>query len=65
MLVGYRTYIVSALVAIFGFLETTDWGSVFNDPKGGIITIGAGVIMAIMRTITSTPPGSQTPKKPE
>ncbi len=54
---GYRTYIAAALVATFGVLAATDWVSVLNDPKAGAVAIGSAVIMAIMRSITTTPPG--------
>lgn len=54
---GYRTYIAAGLVAIFGVLASTDWVAVFNDPKAGIAVIGSGVLMAVMRSITSTPAG--------
>ena len=56
MLVGYRTYIASALMAMFGVLATVDWNTVLQNPTG-LVAIGAAVIMAIFRTITSTPPG--------
>ncbi len=56
-MVGYRTYIAAALVAIFGALASTDWISVLNDPKAGAVAIGSAVIMALMRSISTTPPG--------
>lgn len=54
---GYRTFIAAGLVAAFGALATTDWISFFNDPKAGIVAIGSAVLMAVMRAITTTPPG--------
>jgi hypothetical protein len=54
---GYRTYIAAALVAAFGVLASTDWISLLNDPKAGAVAIGSAMLMAIMRTFTSTPPG--------
>lgn len=60
MLVGYRTYIASALMAAFGVLAAVDWNVVLQNPKstGGLVAIGGGVIMAILRSLTTTPPGS-------
>jgi hypothetical protein len=53
---GYRTYIAAALVALFGVLAQTDWVSFLANPKAGAVAIGAALLMAVMRSITSTPP---------
>jgi hypothetical protein len=55
---GYRTYIAAALVAIFGALASTDWIAFLDDPKAGAVALASAILMAIMRTFTSTPPGS-------
>lgn len=55
---GFRTYFVAALVAIFGALATIDWNPVFNDPKAGWTAVVTAVIMAVMRSVTNTPPAS-------
>lgn len=55
---GFRTYFVAALVAIFGTLATIDWNPVFNDPKAGWAAVISAVIMAVMRSVTTTPPAS-------
>ena len=54
---GYRTYIAAALVAIFGALASTDWIAFLDDPKAGAVAVGSAVLMAVMRRITTTPPG--------
>lgn len=54
---GYRTYIAASLVAIFGVLASTDWIAVLNDPKAGVVAIGSALVMAVMRSITTTAPG--------
>lgn len=54
---GYRTYIAAALVAAFGALAATDWVGFMNDPKAGAVAIGSAMLMAIMRSVTTTPPG--------
>lgn len=56
MLIGYRTYIASALMAVFGVLATVDWNTALQNPTG-LVAIGAAVLMAVLRSITSTPPG--------
>lgn len=56
MLVGYRTYIASALVAAFGVLAMTDWVAFLSDPKAGAVAVGSAILMAVLRSITTTPP---------
>ena len=54
---GYRTYVAAALVALFGVLASTDWISFLDDPKAGAVAIGSALLMALMRSFTTTPPG--------
>jgi hypothetical protein len=54
---GYRTYVAAALVAIFGVLASTDWIAFLDDPKAGAVAVGAAILMAVMRAMTTTPPG--------
>lgn len=56
---GFRTYLAAGLVVAFGVLAQTDWISVLADPKAGLVAIGSGVLMALMRSITTTPPGGE------
>lgn len=56
-MVGYRTYIVAVLMAVFGALAVVDWNSVLSDPASGWTLVISAVIMAVMRAITTTPPG--------
>lgn len=56
MLTGYRTYIVSFLIAMFGILEMTDWNAFFDNPGAGLVALLSALIMAALRTITTTPP---------
>lgn len=53
---GFRTYAVAAAVAAFGALATIDWNPVLNDPKAGWTAVASAVLMAIMRSFTTTPP---------
>jgi len=55
-LVGYRTYIAAALMAGFGALAQFDWVSFLSNPKAGLVALISAVIMAILRSITTTPP---------
>lgn len=58
-MIGYRTYIVAILTAVFGALAATDWVQFFNDPKAGWSIVAMSVLMAVMRSITSTPPAAK------
>lgn len=58
-LVGYRTYLVAVLAAVFGALAIVDWNAVVADPAAGWATVVMAVVMAAMRAITSTPPGEK------
>lgn len=57
-MVGYRTYIVSGLMAVFGTLATLNWDGILNNPKAGVAIVVSSVIMAVMRSLTTTPPGA-------
>lgn len=54
---GTRTYLASGLLALFGVLAATDWIAVLNDPKAGAVAIGSAVLMALLRSVTTTAPG--------
>ena len=56
---GYRTYAAAGLQVAFGLLAQTDWVSFLSDPKAGAVAIGGGLLMAALRTITTTPPGAK------
>lgn len=63
MLKGYRTYVVAALIAAMGFLaelSPEQWTKLIDDPAGGISLIASGIVMAVMRKITTTPPGKSS-----
>ena len=58
---GYRTLIVAVVVAIGGALNGLDWVQLMpNDPKvAGWIMSGLGVVMGLMRLVTTTPIGGE------
>lgn len=65
MFKGYRTYIVALLMAVFGVLAMADWNFIIDNPKAGIVALGSALLMAVLRSITTTPPGVATPKDEE
>lgn len=55
---GFRTYIAAAIVATLGVLQGVDWLQLISNPKGfGWAMLGTGLVMAVLRTVTTTPPG--------
>ena len=58
---GWRTYLAAAIVAAGGVIAQTDWVSFLANPKAGLVAIGTALLMAIMRSVTTTPPGSSEP----
>ena len=56
---GYRTYLAAGLVAFGGIVAQTDWIGFMANPKAGLVALGSALLMAIMRSITSTPPASK------
>lgn len=61
MFIGYRTYIVSFMISVFGILEMTDWNSFLDNPGAGAVALVSAIVMALLRTITTTPPGPIVP----
>lgn len=59
MLKGYRTYIVSILMAVFGVLHMTDWNVFLQNTKAGWVALGSALLMAVLRSITNTAPGAK------
>lgn len=61
---GYKTLIVAAAVAVVGALQGLDIAALIpNDPQtAGWIVTGLGVVMGILRFMTSTPVGGASPK---
>lgn len=55
MLTGLKTIIVSLAVVIFGALESFDFTSILTPEISGYVTMAIGVIMFILRALTTTP----------
>lgn len=57
---GYRTVAVAALVAVFGALQGLDWVHMIPDVQtAGWITTGIGIVMTVLRFMTTTPVGEK------
>jgi hypothetical protein len=59
---GYRTLIAAGLTTLFGVLAAVDWVSFFSDPKAGMAIMGSGLLMGVMRLLTTTPAFQNVPK---
>lgn len=55
---GYRTYIAAGIAAAFGVLAMTDWVAFLSNWKAGAATLGMAIVMAVFRSITTTPPAT-------
>lgn len=53
MLNGWKTYIAALVPIVFGVIQMTDWNAFLANPKAGIVALGAGILMAVMRWITT------------
>jgi len=52
---GKKTAFVSLLLVIFGAIQGFDWASLVTDPQMvGWMTTGIGVVMFVLRAVTST-----------
>jgi hypothetical protein len=40
---------------VTGVLAQTDWITVLDNPKAGLVAIGSAILMAVLRSITTTP----------
>lgn len=54
---GFRTYIMAAIVAALGVLETTPWVDLLPVEWQGVGLIVIGSIFAFLRMFTNTPAG--------
>ena len=54
---GYRTYVASGLVALGGLVAQTDWVAFMANPQAGAVALGSAALMAVLRSVTTTPPG--------
>ena len=54
---GWKTLAASLAIAVMGVLQTTDWTTVVPADKVGPVMVGIGVLMALLRVVTSGPVG--------
>lgn len=47
-----KTYIAALIPILFGVLQMTDWNAFIANPKAGVVALGSGLLMAVMRYVT-------------
>lgn len=56
---GWRTLIVSLLLAVVGVLQTADWATIVGPAAVGPVMLGVGAVVAVLRAFTDTPVGTK------
>ena len=56
---GWKTLVASLAIAVVGVLQATDWTTVVPPDKVGPVRVGIGVLMAVLRVVTSGPVGGK------
>jgi hypothetical protein len=54
---GWRTIIVSILIAVVGVLQATDWATIVRPEHVGPTMLAISVLVAVLRAVTDTPVG--------
>ena len=56
---GWKTLAASLAIAVVGVLQATDWTTIVPPDKVGPVMVGIGVLMAMLRVVTSGPMGRE------
>ena len=56
---GWRTLIVSVILAVVGVLQTADWATIVGPAAVGPVMLGIGAVVAVLRALTDTPVGTK------
>lgn len=63
MLKGWKTFLVALGLAVFGALESFDFTEFLTEENAGYVTTGVGILVFVLRALTSTPLFSSQPKE--
>lgn len=55
MIKGFKTFLFALLLTVFGALESFDFTSYLTEENAGYAAAGVGIVVFILRSITSTP----------
>ena len=57
---GYRTLVLGAVLTVLGALQGLNWVDLVHNPQiAGWVVSGIGVVVTILRAVTSTPVGEK------
>ena len=56
---GWRTMLVSVVLAVVGVLQTADWATIVAPRQVGPVMLAIGILVAVLRTLTDTPVGKR------
>lgn len=54
---GWRTVLLSTLIAVVGVLQTTDWATIVGPSQVGPTMLAIAIAVAVLRVLTDTPMG--------
>lgn len=60
MLQGWKTFVVSLLITVFGALESFDFTQFLSENIAGYVVTAIGVVMFILRALTKSPMFTKT-----
>jgi uncharacterized membrane protein len=61
---GWRTVMLSLLLAIVGVLQTADWATIVPPRQVGPVMLVIAIVVAVLRVLTDTPLGTKAGKEP-
>lgn len=56
---GWRTMLLSVLLAVVGVLQTADWATIVGPGQVGPALLGVAIAVAVLRALTDTPVGTK------
>lgn len=54
---GWRTVLLSVLLAVVGVLQTADWATIVGPRQVGPTMLAIAIVVAVLRALTDTPMG--------
>lgn len=61
---GWKTMIVSSVLAIVGVLQTADWATIVSPSHVGPTILGIAILVAVLRSVTDTAVGRRGDEPP-
>jgi hypothetical protein len=56
---GWRTVILSIVIAVVGVLQTADWATIVGPRQVGPTMLAIAIVVAVLRAVTNTAVGSR------